>query len=343
MNRLNEKDIVELFVSRLVRKSARRGASDDIAVIPFKIGQSRINLILKCDMLVQSTDVPSLMQPWQIARKSVIACVSDLAAKGVKPYACLISVGIPKKYSENDLHGLLLGFSRVSREYKVDIVGGDTNESKELVIDCSMIGLTDTKSNYIPKRNGGRAGDLVVVSGKFGYTSSALKIIFFHPATSNKFKAKALSSIFNPRPNFAFGISFAKFFSSSMDSSDGLSCSLYELAQQSDNDLFINKLPVSKDVHDFAIRNSYDVEDLVFFGGEEYETVATISKSNFKMVEAIGMRQNIKMHVIGEVTNGTGKVYLSYDDKNNKKSSSNSNYNNRPRLLKNQGFLHFSR
>jgi len=206
-----------------------------------------------------------------------------------------------------------------------------------------MIGLTDTKSNYIPKRNGGRAGDLVVVSGKFGYTSSALKIIFFHPATSNKFKAKALSSIFNPRPNFAFGISFAKFFSSSMDSSDGLSCSLYELAQQSDNDLFINKLPVSKDVHDFAIRNSYNIEDLVFFGGEEYETVATISKSNFKMVEAIAMRQNIKMHVIGEVTNGTGKVYLSYDDKNNKKPSSNRNNNNKPRLLKNQGFLHFSR
>jgi len=126
-----------------------------------------------------------------------------------------------------------------------------------------------------------------------------------------------------------------------MDSSDGLSCSLYELAQQSDNDLLINKLPMSKDVHDFAIRNSYNVEDLVFFGGEEYETVATISKSNFKMVEAIAMRQNIKMHVIGEVTNGTGKVYLSYDDKNNKKSSSNSN--NKPRLLKNQGFLHFSR
>jgi len=126
-----------------------------------------------------------------------------------------------------------------------------------------------------------------------------------------------------------------------MDSSDGLSCSLYELAQQSDNDLFINKLPVSKDVHDFAIRNSYDVEDLVFFGGEEYETVATISKSNFKMVEAIAMRQNIKMHVIGEVTNGTGKEYLSYDDKNNKKSSSNNN--NKTRILKNQGFMHFYR
>lgn len=54
MNKLNEKDIVQLFVSRLVRKSARRGASDDIAVIPVKTGQSCINLILKCDMLVEN-------------------------------------------------------------------------------------------------------------------------------------------------------------------------------------------------------------------------------------------------------------------------------------------------
>ena len=329
MTKLNEKDIVRLFVSRLVRKSTRRGVSDDIAVIPVKAEQTRINLILKCDMLVESTDVPSLMQPWQIARKSVIACVSDLVAKGVKPHACLISVGIPKKYSENDLRSLLSGFNKVSREYKVDIVGGDTNESKELVIDCSMIGLTDT--SYIPRRNGGKSGDLVVVSGKFGYTSSALKIISSPSATSSKFEAKALSSILNPRPNFTFGISFAKFFSSSMDSSDGLSCSLYELAQQSNIDLLINNLPTSKDVYDFALRNSYNVEDLVFFGGEEYETVATIPKSNFKVMEAIATKQHIKMCVIGEAINGSGKVYLSY----NKKS--------KPRLLKNQGFMHFSR
>jgi hypothetical protein len=58
-------------------------------------------------------------------------------------------------------------------------------------------------------------------------------------------------------------------------------------------------------------------------------------------MEAIATKQHIKMHVIGEVTNGTGKVYLSYD--NNDKMSSNNNKNNKPRLLKNQGFTHFSR
>lgn len=329
MIKLNEKEIIELFVSRLIRKSAHRDATDDVVVIPIKTGQTGTNLILNCDMLVESTDVPPVMQPWQIARKSIIACISDLAAKGVKPHACLISIGIPKKYSENDLRSLLFGFNKVSREYNVDIVGGDTNESKELVIDCSMIGLTNAR--YIPRRNGGKSGDLVVVSGKFGYTSSALKIIFSHPVTSSKFEAKALSSILNPRPNFTFGISFANFFSSSMDSSDGLSSSLYELAQQSKIDLLITNLPTSKDVSDFASCNSYSVEDLVFFGGEEYEIVATIPKSNFKSMEAIATKQHIKMYVIGEAINGSGKVYLTY----NKKT--------KPRLLKNQGFMHFSR
>ena len=61
------------------------------------------------------------------------------------------------------------------------------------------------------------------------------------------------------------------------------------------------------------------------------------------MMEAIATKQHIKMHVIGEVTNGTGKVYLSYDNNDNKKSSNKNKKNNKPRLLKNQGFMHFSR
>ena len=56
--------------------------------------------MLKSDMLIESIDVPGIMKPWQIARKSIIACVSDFAAKGIRPYACLISIGIPRRYSK---------------------------------------------------------------------------------------------------------------------------------------------------------------------------------------------------------------------------------------------------
>ncbi len=334
MIKLNEKDIVELFVSRLI-KSASKGIRDDVVIIPHKIGQSKVNLVLKCDMLVESTDVPHLMHPGQIARKSVIASISDFASKGVKPRHCIISVGIPKTYSKNNLQKLITGFKKVSKEYGVDIVGGDTNESKELVIDCSLVGLTNTY--HIPRRYGARPGDLVVVSGEFGYTSSGFKIINTKCPATRKFKTRALSSILQPKPNFGLGLTLSDFFSSSMDSSDGLATTLYELADQSGVDFLITSLPTSNDVHHFASSNSINVEDLVFFGGEEYETVATVRKSNFKKMELIAAKKNIRMYVIGEVIRGMGNVYLlcDNDSKNNKSKMQ------KRRLLKNRGFMHF--
>ena len=86
--------------------------------------------MLKSDMLIESTDVPGIMKPWQIARKSIIACVSDFAAKGIRPYACLISIGIPRRYSKKNIISLATGFTLASKEYKVHILGGDNNESK---------------------------------------------------------------------------------------------------------------------------------------------------------------------------------------------------------------------
>jgi thiamine-monophosphate kinase len=336
MTKLNEREIVDLFVSRIVRESIYKGIRNDIVIIHLKFGQEKANLAMKCDMLVESTDVPDLMQPWQISRKSVLASVSDFAAKGIRPSHSLISIGIPKGYNKNDIESLIRGFQKASKEFKVEIIGGDTNQSKELVIDCTLTALIDTNTKNIPARHGARPGDLIVVSGKFGYTSSAFKIIQSQSiTTTRKFRAKALSSILNPKPNFKFGFSLASFFSSSMDSSDGLSASLYELAQQSNVDFLISNLPTSKDVYNFALCNSCSIEDLVFFGGEEYETVSTVRRSEFRHMKLKARRRQIKMYVIGEVADklGTigGNVYLNLNTEEKQ-----------GRLLKNNGFMHFS-
>jgi thiamine-monophosphate kinase len=330
MTRLNENAIVDLFVSQLNIESASKGIKDDVVIIPREIGQLKVNLVLKCDMLVESTDVPYLMHPGQIARKSVVASVSDFAAKGVKPLHCIISVGIPKTYSKNNLQKLITGFKRVSKEYEIEIVGGDTNESKELIIDCTLVGLN--YADCIPRRYGAKPGDLIVVSGKFGYTSSGLKIINSKCLATRKFRTRAISSILQPKPNFRFGFSLSGFFSSSMDSSDGLASSLYELADQSGVDFLITNLPTSKDVNDFASSNSFNLEELVFFGGEEYETVATVRKSDFNKMKLTAKKENITMHIIGEAIRGTGNVYLQHNS--DRKIS-------KRKLLKNQGFMHF--
>ena len=266
------------------------------------------------------------MRPWQIARKSIVSCISDLCSKGIKPYAFLVSIGIPKYYDKKNIKDLINGFFLVSKEYNVRFLGGDTNESKELVIDCNMIGFT---TSHIPERKGAKAGDLILVSGEFGYSASGLRIILHNAKANNTFKTKAVSCVMKPEPSTKFGLKLAKYFSSSMDSSDGLSISLYELARQSKKNFLIDKYPTSKAVHNFAKTNSYNIDELVFFGGEEYEIVATIPESKFRHTIKMSSKLGIKMNVIGKVTAGNGKVFLV--DKTGEK-----------KLLNEKGYIHLT-
>lgn len=335
MKRLNEREIIDLFTSYLGDPLLNKITGDDVVIAPLKYDltkgtskTTRLNIVLKSDMLVESTDVPKIMRPWQIARKSILACVSDFAAKGIRPYACLISLGIPRRYSKKDIIDLATGFLLASKEYKVPILGGDTNESKELIIDCNMVGITSLPYNKIPRRNGAKAGDLIVTSGKFGYTSSGLKIILSQLLAKKKFRTKSLSSVTFPRPEVEFGFQLAKYFSSSIDSSDGLSRSLYELAKKSNRlDFLVNRIPKPKDLCHFANLNSINIEDLLFFGGEEYETIATIPRSKFKKMMEKARKHKIKVFNIGEVIRGEGNVI--YVNEGLQK------------LVRDKGFMHF--
>jgi thiamine-monophosphate kinase len=94
MTKLNEKEIIDLFYSNLLEKNKTQfQIRDDVSVLSFKdLKKNKIrsfnsssNIIIKCDMLVESTDVVKQMKIWQIARKSIVSAVSDMSAKGIKP------------------------------------------------------------------------------------------------------------------------------------------------------------------------------------------------------------------------------------------------------------------
>ena len=336
MKRLNEREIIDLFTSYINDPLLDKVKGDDVVIVPLKYDMikrlnktGRVNIVLKSDMLIESTDVPGIMKPWQIARKSIISCVSDFAAKGIRPYACLISIGIPRRYSKKNIISLATGFTLASKEYKVHILGGDTNESKELTIDCNMMGITTLPDSKIPKRKGAKVGDLIVTSGKFGYTTSGLKIILSHLSAEKKFRTKSISSVTFPKPQVEFGFELAKYFSSSIDSSDGLSSSLYELAQKSKVDFLINKILTPNDLTHFAKLNSINTDDLLFFGGEEYETIATVPRLDFKKLIKEARKHRIKVYRIGEVIRGSGNVIYEL--------------NGIQKLIKNQGYVHFAK
>lgn len=307
----DEKEIIRIFSRTL-------GISDldDVATV----GK---NLVFKADMLVASTDMPPQMSLRQVARKSVVACASDLAAKGARPLAAMIALGLPKEITKTYVKELASGFQTASREFHVKIVGGDTNAASELIIDCSMIG-TVAMTGRVPKRSGARPGDIVITSGKFGYSAAGLAVLLKGAKAQGAFKATAVKAVLQPQPRQQFGVALARYLSSSIDSSDGLAASLYEIASQSNVDIKVEFDSVmANGVKEFADANGLDAYELVFHGGEEYEIVATVPRPLLARTRAVAKEAVCDLHVIGSVEAGMGKVRIG------------------KRLLENRGYLHF--
>jgi thiamine-monophosphate kinase len=285
--------------------SGRKGDTrigDDVAVVR----QTKGKLVMKVDMLVEHTDVPEGMTYRQAARKSVAMCVSDFAAKGVEPDSFMVSLGLRKGVTEDQVRQLGLGFRDAEREWGVKLVGGDTNEARELVIDCAMVGFGER----IVTRDGASAGDALVVTGPFGYPPSGLKILTAGAVTTAKFASAAKDSVLNPTPNLRLGLALAPYLTSSMDSSDGLARSIHILAKESKVGFDLNSLPRAEGVEEFARANELDAQSLVLEGGEEYVLVGTIRKSMLSRARGAAKKAGGELIVIGRATSKKGEVAL---------------------------------
>ncbi len=300
MKKPDEVEIIRLFQRRFGKKS--RFVAEDLEILKL----ANTTVAIKSDMLVQSTDVPPSMRLQDISRKSLAACVSDFSCKGIKPVYATIALAIPRGYNVNKIRELAEGFARSSIEFGVQIVGGDINEGKEIIIEVSMLGV----GKKMPTRGGAKIGDIIVTSGPFGYCSAGLKIISGKASANGRFAKKCKEKVVKPTPRLEFGLKAAKYFSSSMDSSDGLSITLNDMSKQSQKRFVITNLPIENDIVRFAKENKISLYDIVFCGGEEYEIVATVPPKNLQKVRSFAKRLKIQLYEIGHVTSGTKVVQV---------------------------------
>lgn len=287
---LDEHDVIRLITSRF--ESLPAGylpIGDDVASIP-------PGVVLKCDMLVAKTDVPPGMTWKMAARKAVAMCVSDFAAKGVRPTAFMVSLGLERGVQESNVEELASGFLEASKEWGVRLVGGDTSEAGDLIIDCLMVGF----GKKVVRRGGARPGEYIVVSGPFGLTSAGLKILMGGAKARGGFRKEAVSSVYMPKPRLELGLSLAKYLSSSIDSSDGLAISLHTISEMSKVGLRLTDLPYAGGLEQFASANMYSIDELTLYGGEEYEIVATIEKQRLKEAKTRAKALGCELRVIGE-------------------------------------------
>ena len=299
MKKLSERKIIAMM------KKKNKFLSEDVEI--FRLGNEQCAVCV--DTLVESTDIPKGSRLSDISRKSIVASLSDFAAKGIIPKFCIISITLPKTITKSQVQDLSRGISSACNEFKIQFLGGDTNQGTEISIHVVVFGTV----KKIVKRKGANIGDVICTTGAFGYTSSALQIMLKKKKASRQFTAKAKRLFFRPNPRIEFAHNSINQMTSSIDSSDGLSTCLNELSEQSKKKIIITKLPTNEDVVEFSKKNKIDLKNLVFHGGEEFELVFTVKPRDLTKLHKIGKRNKIDVFEIGKVTKGNGVFF-----KNNK-------------------------
>jgi len=303
---IGERGIIEI-ISGLIEefKGDFLGFGDD--VVAYDLGGD-VLAVVKTDMLIDYTDVPPGMSYYQVGWKTVTMNVSDFAAKGVKPQVFLLSMGVPRGFEVKSIRELIEGVRDACRYYSISYLGGDTNESLNLVLAGFLFGIGF--KNRIVGRRGAKPGDIVAVTGGFGGSAAGLKIALGEYYAPKDIAEKLLRFVYEPKARLNEGLKLSSInaLTSSIDSSDGLAWSLYELSNAGGVGLHIYNIPVVEEAKLFAGINGLNPIDLALYGGEEYELVVTVKPE--KWVEAV-KALNGGLIEIGRVVD-RGGVY--YDD-----------------------------
>lgn len=247
-------------------------------------------LVATTDMFHRATDFPEEMSAWQIGWMSAAGTLSDIAAMGARPFGLLVSTGLPDLPPEF-VESMIEGLSACARECGTTIIGGDTDSHQELTITGTALG--HVQKDQILRRRGAQVGDSVCVTGYLGTAGAGMRALELGRATCDPVAVKKL---FEPVPRIKEGIRLAesKAVTSMMDNSDGLSESLYQLAEVNGCGFAIHadSLPVLPGPDpDLSVGL-----ELALYDGGDFELLFTVAPE--RLVDA---RNACELTVIGEV------------------------------------------
>lgn len=223
----------------------------------------------------------SWMSLTQIARKAMLVNISDAIAMNAKPLYALIGVTIPKNFSFDKLKELSCGFSKICKEWDMELIGGDTVSGKSLIISITII--SKTKNPVF--RKGMKSGDLVAYTGEIGQSLKGLNRLLRGGklAKHHRFLEPTLRS--------KFFYEIAPFVTSALDLSDGLGKDLSRLSKiNSLRFKFFKKIPKDK-----------------FCSGEEYEMLFSFNPKHKSKIQQIAKKHKTPLNIIAYTKKGKFK------------------------------------
>ncbi|MDO5850671.1 MAG: thiamine-phosphate kinase, partial [Methanobacteriaceae archaeon] len=321
---------------------------DDSALIEHGLDDNGY-LVASSDMLIQSTHFPDAMTYYQMGYKSVVVNVSDLAAMGSRPIGLLISLAIPKNLLLDDFDELICGIISACNDYQIPLIGGDTNEAKEIIISATVLGKSRKGTELM--KYGFNEGDLIAITGELGLAALGFELLadndklkkareidptFVDLAIFKALKPKAcqlesfILSKYQNKKNYRSSKSShqaSKINISATDITDGLASELYELLERDKQyNLSINpnlnytkgiriygdSLPIEDEFKEITEAIGLNYLDLFFHIGEDFELLFTIPK-DFADI----LKEELDLFIIGEVINSENSSSKDYQNKNN--------------------------
>lgn len=300
LHSIGERKAINLITSILSpgNEDIAVGPGDDCAAI--KLGNDY--LVITTDMTTEKTHFPPNITPYQIGWHVVAITLSDLAAKGAKPLGVVVATGLPNDYEVKFLIELIEGMNSCATQYDTAIIGGDIKSHDYLTLTGTAIGKVP-QSEFMSRR-GAQAGDIIGVTGSLGHAGTGYYILKHKLVPDNK---AAFIGLFEPKPRMAEGFALAKTnaITSSMDISDGLAHSLFQLAELNNIgfDLIFDDIPLEPKALELAEQLSMPVEDMTIYFGGDYELLVTVKCDKWAKAEEAIARVGSKLSQIGIVTN----------------------------------------
>jgi thiamine-monophosphate kinase len=303
-----EDKLVQGIARALAFKSSRRlvlGAGDDAALLTPRSG---FEIILTCDWFLEGIHfLPRLHPPDSVGWKCLARAVSDIAAMGGHPSCFLLSLALPQSVIPNEkgssdgwLDQFLRGLRRAAQRFGCVLAGGDTTQSRQILINVAVIG--EVPAGRATRRSGAKPGDKVLVSGTLGQAELGLQILRGGARISHN-KNPALRKHLYPEPRLALGHWLAQrnLASSMMDISDGLSSDLPRLCAASGVGARIEaaRIPFPS-MLPTASKRRFDARHLALNGGDDYELLFTVSKQDVARIPR--SFQGLALTEIGEIT-----------------------------------------
>lgn len=255
--------------------------NDDAALLSVPEGYE---LVVTTDTLISNVhfyaDDPAAL----IAKKALRVSLSDLAAKGAKPYVFTLNIALPSPFNEDFVREFFKGLAKDMKAFDILLIGGDTTSAPVLMLTITAFGLVP-KGKAV-RRNGAKAGDILAVTGTIG--DSALGLT----QKQGYYRDRYLL----PQPRVSIYEFVQKYATASMDISDGMVGDAQKLCAAS-------KVGATIHVESVPLYQPLNEENLVtaLTGGDDYELLLTIPTDKFIEFKRDCALKNVQLTAIGTV------------------------------------------